>query len=335
MADFWGDLGEGLFGTRTRAQGQQNAQAATQGYGQAQSGAAAAGQAAGQVGAQAQGMTQQAQAQGRQYDQGASQSMGANASDYMNKAQANATDLASKQAQQASTQGTQQALKAARSSGLNAGQAALASGQQAANTYQNSLAQGTQQGIQNYMGAAVQFAGQGNEMAGRAQSGINSQLSATGQQINAAGTQAQAASGQGNLGATQNAQAAQTAQNTWGAVGNLAGSGAMLMSDENAKKNIDSILSKISDEGSPLDQILAKLNPVQFDYKDEPDGTNHVGVTAQNLEETPLKNAVKDTPQGKVIDTTELAPGLLDLIIELGSQNKQLNARLRALEGAQ
>jgi hypothetical protein len=315
---FWDAAGETLFGTQTGAAGKAATAAGS-------AGAAAAGQAAQGVGAQAQGMTDNALGQGQRYDQGTQQSMGANAADYLGKARADAEGAASKQAQQASTQGTQAALRASRSSGLNAGQAALASGQQAAGTYQNALAQGTQQGIQKYMGATGQFAGQGAEMAGRANAGMQNQLGAASQQNAAA--QAQAA-----IGSQQQAQANQTAQNTWGTIGNLAGVVApMIASDVNVKKNIEGILDKVGIREkkpvSTLDEILRKIDPVKFDYKDEPDGTDHLGTIAQQVEDSPLKNAVVDTPQGKALDTSELSASYLPIIIEMATRIKALEGR--------
>jgi hypothetical protein len=328
---FWDDVGEALFGTKTAAAGREGVAAGSAGSAAASRAAGSASQAASGVGSQAQGMTTQALAQGRGYDQGAAQSMGANAADYLGKARADAEGAASKQAQQASTQGTQAALRASRSSGLNAGQAALASGQQAAGTYQNALAQGTQQGIQNYMGAAGQFAGQGAEMAGRANAGIQNQLGATGQQLNAAQAQAQAAQAQAAIGAQQQAQANQTAQTTWGAIGNVAGAVApMIASDVNVKKNIEGILDKVGirekKPASTLDEILRKIDPVKFDYQNEPDGTDHIGTIAQQVEDSPLKNAVVDTPQGKALNTAELSASYLPIIIEMAT-------RIKALEG--
>jgi hypothetical protein len=317
---FWDAAGETLFGTQTGAAGKAAVAAGS-------AGAGAAGQAAQGVGAQAQGMTNNALGQGQRYDQGTQQSMGANAADYLGKARADAEGAASKQAQQASTQGTQAALRASRSSGLNAGQAALASGQQAAGTYQNALAQGTQQGIQNYMGATGQFAGQGAEMAGRANAGVQNQLGAVSQQNAAAQTQA-------GIGNQQQANANQTAQNTWGTIGNIAGVVAPLIaSDVNVKKNIEGILDKVMvGKPSPVDAILDKVydkgqGGVTFDYNGEADGTDHLGVVAQDLEGSPLKNVVKDTPNGKAIDTGELSTANLNLIIELASRVRDLERK--------
>lgn len=331
---FWDNVGEALFGTQTAAAGRAGVAAGSAGSAAASGAAGAASRAAGGVGAQALGMTNQALAQGQGYDRGAAQSMGANAADYLGKARADAEASASKQAQQASTQGTQQALRAARSSGLNAGQAALTSGQQAADTYQNALAQGTQQGIQNYMGATGQFAGQGAEMAGRANAGVQNQLGATGQQLNAAQAQAAAAQAQAAIGAQQQAQANQTAQTTWGTIGNIAGAVApMIASDVNVKKNIEGILDKVMrGESSPLDAILDKVydkgrGGITFDYNGEKDGTDHLGVAAQDLEGSPLKNVVKDTPNGKAIDTGELSTANLNLIIELASRVRELERK--------
>jgi hypothetical protein len=135
---------------------------------------------------------------------------------------------------------------------------------------------------------------------------------------------------QSGIGQGQQAAANQQAQKTWGTIGNIAGAGLSLLSDEGAKKNIDGILDKVyRKEPTPLDAILDKVydkgrGGVTFDYKGEPDGQGHLGVIAQDLEGSPLDNVVTETPQGKALDTGELSAANLNLIIELAAKVRDL-----------
>lgn len=210
VSGFFSDLGEALFGTKTKKQGQQLAA-------QAANATSAVGQQAGQIG-------QQAGQQGAAYDKATAASMGGSAQEYMQKANQAAQGQAEQAAQQAATSGTQAALRAARSSGLSKGQAALTSGQQAGDIYSQNYQQGLESGRGQYMSATGQLANQGSSMAQRQQAAL--------------GTQLGAATGQANIGQQQIANAQQTASNTWGTIGTIAGGVAGLLSDENAKQNI-------------------------------------------------------------------------------------------------
>lgn len=358
---------------------------------------------------------------------GAAQESGLSAAERQQAAaQASASKLAEQQGQTAATQGTKAAMQAARTAGLSKGQAALTAGQQAGDIYTSNYQQGLQQGMQNYNQAAQsnisnfqnaaqqgsaqnlqasqnaasenlaaqqqaaaayqqgkqqgiqnygqatsQLAQQGSEMAGRQQAAMNTQLGA--------------ATGQANIASNQSAAAQAQAQQTWGTVGMLAG--AALLSDENAKTNIEEVgkgfsyqnakdklnnflsvatptssfgqglkngqmvgtalrninipetFKKLSDKHSKIKiedivdikDIAKKIRPVKFEYKPEiiADGKaepgEHLGVLAQDLEETPLKSAVIEGDDGlKRIDTTELSPAILNLVIQLAKKVEKL-----------
>jgi hypothetical protein len=299
---FWDAAGETLFGTQTRQQGKDLAK-------QGGEAAQAVSQTAGNAGTLAAG-------QAAQYDEAARQSMGANAADYMRLGQEAAQANANQSANAAATQGTQAALQAARSSGLNKGQAALAAGQQAGNIYTGAYQQGLESGQNRYQEAAGQLAGQGQNMAGRQQAAMNTQLGA-------AGTQA-------GIGAQQQGAAADTSRQTWGTIGTAAGAigqVAGLLSDERCKDNVetvDSMRGKL--KGLDVMAIARKIRPVSFEYKSEVANPGEkVGVIAQDLEKTALSGVVKEGPDGlKRIDTEELTPALLNMVIQLANEVSRL-----------
>jgi len=347
---FFSSIGEALFGTETKKQGRELAASAAKGTTA--------------VGTQAKAMGAEAAKMGAGYDVGTQQSMGKNAADYMQKANVAAQGQAEQSARTAATQGTQAALQAARSSGLSKGQAALASGQQAGNIYTGAYQQGLESGRNQYQGATQQFAGQGAQMAGRAQNALNTQLGA--------------ATGQANIGQQQIANANQTASNTWGTIGTIAGAAAT-MSDERAKDDVEEVGEKKSsfdinslksmlekpssnisagakigtaykankeevpsDENAKKDifqsaretldnfdvmDIAKKVRPVRFKYKEEVYNSpgEKVGVIAQDLEKTPLASVVHENDQGlKMIDTSELSPAILNLVIQLARKVDKL-----------
>lgn len=86
-----------------------------------------------------------------------------------------------------------------------------------------------------------------------------------------------------------------------------------VLSDEQSKQNIN--------KEANIDQVLSKIRPVTYKYKEgapTPDaGQDKMGVIAQDLEKTALKDAVKMGDDGlKRIDTAELSPMLLNLIAQ-------------------
>jgi hypothetical protein len=281
MAGFWNRAWEGLTGQGAKKQGQQ-AQKAAMATG------ADVARRAGQL--------------GTGYDTGAQASMGANAGEYMQRANQAAQAQAAQAGQAAATQGSRSALQAARTAGVNPGQAALAGAQQAGDIYGRTYQGGLESGRQQYQQGTQQFAQQGAEMAGR---------------------QLQGAQLQGQQGKDIYEQGRAKGQATLKGIGNIAGAVGGMLSDERAKD--------IKGGGS-LDAILAKIDPVRFSYKAEP-GVERVGVTAQDVEASPLKAAVMETPAGKALDTDALAGSNLAMLVELGKRLSALEGRLRGKNG--
>ena len=222
---FFSSMGENLFASKSRKSGvsaQEEALKQTK----------AAGAAAQSYGAQFN--TQRAA-----YDKATADSMGANATDYLTKAQTSAKVLADEQGKTAAKAGTRSALQAARSVGLSKGQAALSAGQQAGDIYSNNYTSGLQNGINNYGQATSSFAGQGSEMAGRQQ--------------NALATQMGAATGASNIAQNQITNAQNKQQQTWGTIGTVAGTIGGMMSDEEAKKNVQEVPNPIDKSAADVE----------------------------------------------------------------------------------
>jgi len=246
-------------------------------------------------------VAQQGLEQGQRYDTGAAQSMGANAAEYMQKANEAAQAQAAQAGQAAATQGSRAALQAARTAGVNPGQAALAGSQQAGDIYGRTFQQGLESGRQQYGQATQQFAGQGAEMANRALGG--------------AGLQA-------GVGTQMYGQAAQKGQALGKGIAGALGGVASLFSDEELKEDIR--------PASDLDATVKALRPVRFRYKPEvpaPEG-EQLGVVAQDVEKSPLAGAVVETPEGKALDTAQLTGSNTALIVELGARIRDLEKEL-------
>jgi len=286
--------------------------------------------------------------QGDYYDAATKESMGKNAAEYMQNAQNSAQSGANQAGNAAMLQGTKGALQAARSSGLSKGQAALTSGQQAGDIYSNVYQGGLESGKNQYMQGTQQLAGQGAEMANRGvqQQGLQAQQqglqqgAAGGEQgalnttLGMYGAQNAAINGQQNAAAQQAQQAqngmqnaANTAGQTWGTIGTLAGVGANMLSDERTKTKVEDLRKQV--DSLDLKKIAKSIRPVKFEYKDGAQnidakavpGVEHLGVMAQDLEKTPLASVVKTGDDGiKRIDTAELTPALLNLVIQLAQK---------------
>lgn len=99
------------------------------------------------------------------------------------------------------------------------------------------------------------------------------------------------------------------------------GSAALLASDRRLKKNV-------KDGGKDADTLLAALKAHSYDYKDEKHGKgNQLGVMAQALEKVPGgKQAVINTPGGKMVDTAKLTGAL-------AAAMGRMNERLSKVEG--
>lgn len=278
---FLEDAGEFLFGTQTANQAKANTASAAD------------------TGRQ---MAEAAAAQGQAYDQGARQSMGANAGEYLQNANRAAQGMAAEQAGLASRQGAREQIKAMRTAGMNPAASAARAGQQAGRNYAGTFGQGVQSGIGQYMQGTNQFANQGAEMAGRRATGAGIQMGA---------------------GQQQKATADATKQGTFN-IGQQALGAALSLSDEREKTGIE------PEKNDRIAQILAKIDPVRFKYKDEANGSGEqVGVTAQNLEAAGLGGAVEETPDGtKMVDGAKVENFNLDAIKMLSDRVEEIASHL-------
>lgn len=101
------------------------------------------------------------------------------------------------------------------------------------------------------------------------------------------------------------------------------------MSDENDKKDI-------SDEDHYQAQsFLDSLKAHSYEYKDKANGRGRfTGVMAQELEKTGIgKQAVVDTPKGKMVDYGRLASIMLAGQVLQNQQIKQLRMEIKDLKG--
>lgn len=319
MAGFFSDIGEFFTGDKgNAAQGQANDLAN-------QTAEEQAGIASGQD-----TLASGANAQAAGYDQGARESLGTNAADYVQKANAAAQGQAGQEASAASVEGAKNALMAARTAGLNRGQAAVQAGQQATQNYAGTLNNSLQLARQMYQNASQQFANQGTALAAR---GMNYQQA--GQNARQFGYNARNQGNQQNL-----ASAAQSAQAGGNTISGLASGAAMLLSDKNQKAGI--VDSRLVDKvrGAPgavltpdLDQLIAKVKPVDYVYKagsGEDPNLQRKGVLAQDLEKTSMGDNVKDTPQGKMIDAGQQTMSNTNLIVQLAQELYDLKGQLAA-----
>lgn len=191
------------------------------------------------------------------------------------------TQVAGEQAERAGSGAGRAANTAARTAGLNPGQAA-ASGSRAASdvysNYYNQAYQQQQQQAQNKMNQMFQNL--------QIQMGI-----APGQQ------------------GTYGTQGYQDPNTMWDSLlGAGAGvTGAFASSDEGVKDNIQ--------ETDLLEPVSKNVRQISYTYK----GSDHPenGISAQDLEKTPLKSTVIDTPQGKMVDTKRLTTANTGMIADL------------------
>ena len=242
----------------------------------------------------------------------------------------NAPQVASEQAAQGSTAAARQALMAARGAGLNRGQASLrasqGAGDQYSNQYQNALTNTQNQAVQQQNLALQGRGAQGNLQQGVANTGL---------QQTGIGDQSQINAMQGKMALSDQAR---QAANASGAAGGSFISG-MLKSDKNLKDNvkpssIDDLVKKT--KGDPLADLVAKVRPVDFNYKagsgEDPE-KNRVGVLAQDLEKTNMKDNVVDTPQGKQIDIGQQTGSNTNLIVQLAQKMFELQDEINRLKG--
>ncbi len=119
-----------------------------------------------------------------------------------------------------------------------------------------------------------------------------------------------------------------------GSLGTL-GAAAIAASDVNLKKNIEkkslgeALIDKDVDSDDRLKDLLSNLDVYDYDYKDEKFGEGRqTSVMAQDLEKSEIgKEAVIDTPEGKMVDYNKLLPAML-------AANVDANKRIMSLEEA-
>lgn len=274
-----------------------------------------AGAAARQVAGEAGRRAGQMGAEADRYAARTQSDLGTGAADFMRLQDEAARKSAGEEAQTASTGSARQALKAAKTAGLTPGQAALLAGRGTADTYTGALQKGMDTGRSRYGQATELGMRQGSDMAGR-------EATARGQQVGAIGAQTGAAGVQSGVGAQQ-AQAGQNQrQSIFGGIGKVAGALGSIFSDEDLKYDIEECEGEWNDRKTGIDELIAKVKPVSFRYKNEgSDEQKHEGVIAQDLEDTELgKDAVHDSPMGKYITADDLKPLLVDLVKELNKR---------------
>lgn len=201
---------------------------------------------------------------------------------YQQQQRQNIGQVASEQAERAGGGAGRQANTAARTAGLNPGQAA-ATGSRAASdvysAYYNQAYGQQQQASQAQINQMIQNL--------QLQMGIN-----PGQQ-GQYGTQGMQQGGNGTMDSV---------------IGAAAGVAGAVASDERLKDGIK--------ETKLLDPVGKSVKSIEFTYKTDPNRPE-VGISAQDLEKTPLKTAVIDTPQGKMVDTRRLTTANTGMISEM------------------
>lgn len=100
-------------------------------------------------------------------------------------------------------------------------------------------------------------------------------------------------------------------------------------SDKNVKQDTGP-----KDMSSVIDSMLANVKPVKYKYKKgietvKPEGTERVGILAQDLEKTPLKDTVIDSPEGKQLDIGQLTANNTAMLLELAKQLKEIQSQLQ------
>lgn len=59
----------------------------------------------------------------------------------------------------------------------------------------------------------------------------------------------------------------------------------------------------ISDADDDVEEMMSKLDAKKYNYKDDPEKKEHMGILAQDLEKSPMGKAlVIETPKGKAVD---------------------------------
>lgn len=226
-------------------------------------------------------------------------------------------------AQQAGLLGSQKGISPALQARLIA--------QQGSSAMQNAAGQGAANLANQQLGAMTAAGQMANTQAGNQIGQTNANVGAQqGEQQNLLGAQAaygnQQAGILGNMNQTNSATQIQNSKAQQGIFGGLLGGAGGILSDENAKTNIQPADDKIQ-------AFLDAVGAHQYNYKSSVQGNpgtapgSHVGPMAQELEKSELgKQMVVNTPQGKGVDFER---GLGTIV----AAQAALNKRLEALEG--
>lgn len=217
-----------------------------------------------------------------------------------------------------------------------------ASGQDSLSSEQ--LRQGLQQNLASQRSMAASAAPGNSAMAarnaamnmGRAASGMSGAAALAGIQERRAAQDALAQmvlqqrgqSLQGALGSRQNAISGYggitpegTKLDQYAPLIKMASDGAAALSDERSKSGVQ----PGSDRAA---RILDGLKAYSYRYKDQANGAGpQFGIMAQDMERAGLGHAVKDTPQGKVVDAGKAATSSLALTAALAERVKKIEGR--------
>lgn len=260
--------------------------------------------------------------------------------EYIKKQRAEAQQYASEEAQRVAAAAGQNASSQARAMGLSPAQAALMGSQQMGGLFSGQYGdalkreQGLQQqNFQNVMGALQGAQGATAGGAGLATAigqedfkkltfDLQNILAQAGLDQNAINAYLQE---KGIDAGTTTATGAQNAGLAGGLLSGLAGLLPFLFSDEEVK--IDS-----SSPVNALESVIKSIGSHGYKYKKgvgEDPNKQHYGPMAQEIEETPLRDAVVDTPKGKMVDTRRLTMGNTSLIAELGKKVDDLYSYIK------
>ena len=264
--------------------------------------------------------------QGSAMQSAAEASYGANATETMQNAMRSGADFGN----MAAAEGGRNATGYARASGLSPAQAALMAGQGAEGAYNTGLGQG----VDRYMGAARDMGSLGTSQeslglqkygtdVGSATSRYGTDTSSTLQKYGL--DLGKYATDVGDATQRYGIDKGVDSQNTSNWM-NMLGAGAsalapLLFSDKNLKTDI-------RDGYGLLASVTKEVGPKAFKYKGS--SSPEVGVMAQDLEKTPLKSAVVNTPNGKMVDTRKLTTGNTAMISELSQKLDKVFDYLKA-----
>jgi hypothetical protein len=112
----------------------------------------------------------------------------------------------------------------------------------------------------------------------------------------------------------------------WDSIGGFVdkgiGLGTAIFSDENLK-------TEINEADNEIDEMLEKLSPVSFKYKDQNDGEGkHTGIMAQDLEKSKAgKDLVVETEKGKAVDVKKALSAIMASQARLAKRLKDIEKK--------